>query len=145
MATTNGEIDVNRIIGEVASRHGFLVHPTDPAFALVTINQLVLEESMQRVSGDIGRRILQFDASIQQLEQRAGKAVAQEVSKITAEMRQELSEEIQTLIANACQRSQYLPQDRNRVVMLRYIMVGVVSGLVFFSAGVLIGMARHSF
>jgi CHASE3 domain sensor protein len=143
MSASNGHIDVNRIIAEVASRHGILVHPTDPAFALVTINQLVLEESIERVFGEMDKRIVQFDASIQQLEQRAGKAVAQEIRKILAEVRQQLSKEIQTTFAKA--QSQELARGGSRMAIPRWIGVGVLSGLVLFSAGFLMGIAWHWF
>ena len=38
--------DVMALIGEVAARHGITLRPDDPVFALVTVNQLVLEQTM---------------------------------------------------------------------------------------------------
>jgi CHASE3 domain sensor protein len=141
MSASNGHMDVNRIIAEVASRHGILLHPTDPAFALVTINQLVLEESIERVSREIEKRIAQFDASMQELGQRAGKAVAQEIRNVLAEVRQQLSEGIQATFANA--PSEDFSRSWSRMAMLRWIGVGVLSGLVLFSAGFLVGIVLH--
>ena len=43
--------DVNALIGEVAARHGITLRPDDPAFALVTVNQLVLEQTMTELIG----------------------------------------------------------------------------------------------
>ena len=40
--------DIKMIIGKVAEEHGILLKPDDPAFAIVTINRLVLEHYMQQ-------------------------------------------------------------------------------------------------
>ena len=42
--------DIQRLIAEVSARHRIRVEPDDPALALVTLNQLVLEESVGRYS-----------------------------------------------------------------------------------------------
>jgi hypothetical protein len=67
---------------------------------LVTINQLVLEESIDRVYGesDTHPSVRCFDPAIRE---RAGKAVGQQVNNIIAELRTELSEEVQRAIDNA--------------------------------------------
>ena len=42
-------LDVQRLIGAVAARHGILLKPDDAAFALVTMNQLILEETVEEL------------------------------------------------------------------------------------------------
>ena len=39
------EVDVKRIVGEMASRHGIRLDVNDPAISLVLLNRLVLEHS----------------------------------------------------------------------------------------------------
>jgi hypothetical protein len=39
-------LDTKALIGEVAARHGVTLKPDDPAFALVTLNHLVLEQAV---------------------------------------------------------------------------------------------------
>jgi len=41
--------DVQRLIDEVAARHRLLLKPDDAAFAIVTMNRLVLEESLEAI------------------------------------------------------------------------------------------------
>ena len=42
MPNENDRIDIQRLIGEVAARHRLLLHPDEPAIAMVTMNQLVV-------------------------------------------------------------------------------------------------------
>ena len=46
-------LDTKRLIAEVAARNGIRVDPDDPAFALVTLVQLVLEESSRQITDDM--------------------------------------------------------------------------------------------
>jgi len=46
MAAKPIEFDVQRLIDEVAARHRLLLKPDDAAFAIVTMNHLVLEASI---------------------------------------------------------------------------------------------------
>lgn len=40
-------MDVNRVIGEVAARHGVRLDPDDPALVLVTVAEIMLEEARE--------------------------------------------------------------------------------------------------
>ena len=51
-------------IGEVAARHRLLFKPDEPAIALVTMNQLVLDSSLAAVHREIRATIAEFHASI---------------------------------------------------------------------------------
>ena len=39
-----GSVDTKRLSGEVAARHGLLIREDDPAMALVTMGEIVLEQ-----------------------------------------------------------------------------------------------------
>jgi len=62
MNSRNSRIDVQRLIVEVAARHNILLKPDDAAFALVTMNELVLEELVERVETRIGASLAAFEA-----------------------------------------------------------------------------------
>ena len=64
-------IDVNRLIGEVAARNGIRVEPGDPAFALVTLNQLVLEETARQLTDEVRSGIAEFTVAVQKTETQA--------------------------------------------------------------------------
>jgi hypothetical protein len=42
-------VDIKRLIGEVAARHGVVLKESDPIFLTVTLNQLVLEEYVKLI------------------------------------------------------------------------------------------------
>jgi hypothetical protein len=90
----DGMIDVRRLIGEVAARNGIRVEPDDPAFALVTLNQLVLEEIVTRVDAQIRLGIAEFMDAVHKTEERAGKILGAEVREAAAAVREELQRDV---------------------------------------------------
>ena len=70
-----GELHFDRevLIAEVAKRHKILLDPDDPAFALITINEIVLS-----------RAIAIVEAQIKEMEQRLAHIVAQQTETAKA-------------------------------------------------------------
>ena len=66
--------------------------PDDPAIALVTMNQLILDDAMEAVHGQIRVTIAEFQASMQKAEKRAGSMLAQEVKESAAQMQRGFAE-----------------------------------------------------
>ena len=87
-------IDVQRLIDEVAARHRVLLKPDDAAFALVTMNRLVLEASLETIHARIREELALFEAAAQKVETRAGSLLATEVRESAAGIRQELEKDI---------------------------------------------------
>ena len=79
-------IDTQRLIAEVAARHNVFLKPDDPAIALVTMNQLILDDAMEAVHEQIRATIAEFHASMQKAEKRAGSMLAQGVKESAAQM-----------------------------------------------------------
>jgi hypothetical protein len=88
-------IDVRRLIAEVAARNGIRVEPDDPAFALVTLNQLVLEDFVTRMDERIHLGIAEFVDAIYKTEARAGKILGAEVRESAAAVREELQRDVE--------------------------------------------------
>ena len=84
MPNESGSIDIQRLIAEVAARHNLFLKPDDPAIALVTMNQLILDAAIEAVHEQIRVTIAEFQASIQKAEKRAGTMLAQSVKESTA-------------------------------------------------------------
>ena len=55
--------NVQRLIDEVAARHRLLLKPDDAAFAIVTMNRLVLEESLEAIHSRIVQDLALFEAA----------------------------------------------------------------------------------
>jgi hypothetical protein len=82
-------LDVKRLIGEVSAQNGIRLEPNDPAFALVTLNQLVLEETANRLFEQVSAILAQFSEALSKGEHLAGKTLAQEVKAVAADIRNE--------------------------------------------------------
>jgi flagellar biosynthesis/type III secretory pathway protein FliH len=48
-------LDIEAMIAEVAKRHKILLAPDDPAFALITLNELMLRHSMMTVQDHVSK------------------------------------------------------------------------------------------
>lgn len=68
-------MDVKALIGEVAARNGIRLEPGDPAFALVTLNQLVLEEAVRDFVAEIRAATADFETSAERVQSMAGSAL----------------------------------------------------------------------
>src|SRR5919205_361322 len=87
-------LDTKRLIAEVAARNGIRIDPDDPAFALVTLVQLVLEESSRQITDDVRASIADFERSMQKAETRAGKVLAERVKEAAHDFTVELQQTI---------------------------------------------------
>jgi len=122
------KIDVQRIIGEVASKHGFALNPDDPLIALATVNSIVLEDVVRQTGEEISARIVKFHGTMDKLERRAGEALGQQAAKLITELRNQVREEIHSAVRESrpsTKRSWNLP-------------IGALAGLVAFVLGVLV-------
>ena len=68
-------IDQKRLIGEVAAKNGIRLEPDDPAFALVTLNEIVLQDTVAALTHEIRSSLQSFAESLAKTENRAGKGV----------------------------------------------------------------------
>ena len=88
-------LDTKRLIAEVAARNGIRIDPDDPAFALVTLVQLVLEESSRQISDDVRASIVEFERSVQKVETRAGRMLAERVKEAATEFSVQLQQQLE--------------------------------------------------
>jgi alpha-ketoglutarate-dependent taurine dioxygenase len=126
-------LDVKRLIGEVAAQHGIRLDADDPAFALVTLNQLVLEETAQRLRSELAATVTQLADSFSKAEQRAGKVLAQEIRAAASEIREELTR------ADDTPDRTDVNGGVNWLNRLLWISVGLLSGLALFVVGFVVG------
>jgi hypothetical protein len=128
-------LDVKRLIGEVTAQNGIRLEPNDPAFALVTLNQLVLEETATRLLGQVSAALAQFAESLSRGEHLAGKKLAQEVKAAAVEVRKEWATDLQGM------RSGSVADIRHaQPAQLRWLAAGALSGMLLTAAGM--GLCR---
>lgn len=94
MGARIGDIDIDHVIGEVAKRHGILLRPSDAVFAAVTVNELVLKNTVQGVMTSMVATLDRFDTSIQRAENRAGHILGQQVKESSHQLREAIEAEI---------------------------------------------------
>ena len=95
MAAKPIAFDVQRLIDEVAARHRLLLKPDDAAFAIVTMNRLVLEESLEAIHSRIVEDLALFEAAAKKMQARAGIILAADVRESAAGIRHELERDVQ--------------------------------------------------
>jgi hypothetical protein len=139
METLESRLDVQRIIGAVAARHGILLKPDDAAFALVTINQLVLEEFMAELLEQVRHAMADFDEVAAHVQTRAGSLVASEVKDATGAIRHALEGDIAAAGKQAREFVIEVHRAHSRAALEKWVAVGVVCSLLLFVVGVFVG------
>ena len=104
----------------------------------MTINELVLEEAVRRLSDEMDRRLATFSAGMDQTERRAGKLLAQDVTNAAAQIRAEMQKDIDAAGMKAAYLVYKVDQAHKRPAMIRWIAIGL------FSAMVLVGFAFYA-
>jgi hypothetical protein len=139
MNTRDGRIDVQRLIAEVAARHNVLLKPDDAAFALVTMNQLVLEELVERVEGRIGVSLAAFEASANDAERRAATTIADEVDRSGARMRQQIERDIGDATVRARKLLEQVAEAHRRLLSARMTAIAIICVLALCLFAVWVG------
>lgn len=131
--------DVKALIGEVAARHGTALRPDDPAFALVTVNQLVLEQTMSELIERVREMTSEFDCAGERLQARVGNVIAIEVRKAGSEIRQALRQDITAAGDLARQSVAKAQPTESWSITYRWLAAGLIAALSLFVSGVLVG------
>ena len=135
MANENESIDTQRLIGEVAGRHRLLLKPEDPALALVTMNELILKNTLETVHTQIRATIAEFHASMKKAEERAGSMLAEQVKESATQMRENLQGEIHVAGLKAREYVHMVNEAHRRSSLIRWASAGIAGGLLLMGAG----------
>ncbi|HEX4167242.1 MAG TPA: hypothetical protein VHZ55_17390 [Bryobacteraceae bacterium] len=127
-------LDVPRLIGEVTARHGIRLEPNDPAFALVTLNQLILEETATRLTENVSSILTQFSGSLNKTERRVGAILAQDLKSAITEIRSHLRIE-----PEAQSRNILVPPTLLKTVEYGWAALGLLAAMLIFGIGIAVG------
>lgn len=136
--------DTQALIAEVAARHGVLLKPNDAAFALVTMNQIVVEHALKLAGEEIDGRIKAFDQSIQKIERLAGKMLAQEVKNSAATARGEIQSDLDAARLKVRELMEEVTEESRRWMSAKWWAFGLATALVIFVCGFALGRANPS-
>ncbi len=131
--------DTQKLIAEVAARHGILLKANDAAFALVTMNQIVLAETLKTAENDIKVRVEALEKSIQKVERLAGKILAQEVKTSTAAARREINGDLDEAKLKFRALMAEVAAASGATMPAKWLALGVVASIVVFVCGFFVG------
>jgi hypothetical protein len=132
-------IDIRRLIAEVAARDGIRVEPGDPAFALVTLNQLVLEDAAQQIGEHIRAGAAEFAEAVRKTEARAGRLIAEQVKDAAAELRRELEQDIEKARLEAIEIVCAVHRAHTKAALIRWFGASVIAAVGLFGTGLWVG------
>jgi hypothetical protein len=134
-----GSIDAKKLTAQVAARHGLLIREDDPAMALVTMNEMVLEQVLE--DARVGLRGILSEAEKEQKrsQQEAAVWVQEEIGRAGGALRVQLLRDIDTGRLQAKELVVQLAQLYSLSAVRRWVALGIVSGLVLLLIGVGLG------
>jgi len=133
------EIDIETLTAEMARRYGIQLGENDPALAMVALNRLALENAIEQLCEAIREGISELEVSMQNVNRRAGKIVAQEVIETATRIRAELQKDIDAAGLKAAHLVYMVDQAHKRPTLIRWLAAGLVAAVALFAAGIWIG------
>jgi len=135
--------DVRALVAKVFERHGIALKEDDPAFALVTLNELILRRLMGELLKDVDQhmtaRLAEFEQTMQRVEARASKVLAHQVRESAGALRDTFRGETAAARSDV-QRMIVEIRDAYRVgALARWSVVTAVAALVVFGCGFWVG------
>jgi hypothetical protein len=131
--------DARALAAKVFERHGIALAEDDPAFALVTLNELILRKAMgellEQVDQHIKAGLAEFQVTMQRVEVRAGKILAQQVRDSAGALHASLREEIAAARLGVQQTMEKIQQTHRFAALARWCAVGVALAVAVFGCG----------
>ena len=134
-----GQLDLDWITAEVASRHGVMLKPDDPAMVLVTINERVLESCFGRLENRARGLIAELDAAFEDMQQRESTRLTEEIRAAGVAIRQEIQRDIEAARLEASETVFMVRSCYSQTVVRRWIAVGIVCAVALLGFGFALG------
>jgi hypothetical protein len=135
-----GSVDAKKLTGEVAARHGLLIREDDPAMALVTMSEIVLEQVLEKAETRLRGVLAEAETGQKRLQQEALVWVQEEIGHAGGALRVQLLRDIDAGRLQARELVVQLSQVYSRSAVRRWVAMGIVSGLVLLLIGVVLGL-----
>ena len=134
-----GSVDTKRLSGEVAARHGLLIREDDPAMALVTMNEIVLEQVLSEAELRLRGLFAEAEKGQRRSQQETLVWVQEEMVRAGSAFRVQLQRDIDAGRLQARELVIQLSQVYSRSAVRRWVAVGIVSGLLLILIGIGLG------
>jgi len=133
-------LDLKRITAEVAARHGMLVMPDDPAMLLVTMNEMVLQQVIERIESRTEEMTTCIEVGIRSAQSEALGGIEREARKAGIAVREEIQKDVDTGRLHARELIVELNLAYSRSAVRRWVAIGVIAGTVLLVLGVGLGV-----
>ena len=134
----NAKINTKEMIAKVVDRHGILLRPDDPAFAIVTLNELVLEAKAAALIQQVDNSIREFNAAANRIQIRTGAAIAEEVRTAIDSMRIGLRADLETGGYKARELVMEVHRAHSHRNFIRWLSAGLLAALALLLCGALL-------
>ena len=135
----NTKLDTKAMIAKVAERHGILLRPDDPAFAIVTLNELVLEAKAAALIQQIDNSIGEFSAAADRIQVRTGATIAEEIRTAIDSVRNGLRADLETGGYKARALVMEVHRAHSRRNLIRWFSAGLLAALALLLCGARLG------
>jgi hypothetical protein len=135
-----GRVDAKKLSGEVAARHGLLIREDDPAMALVTMSEIVLEQVLKEAEVRFRGVLSEAEKSQKRSQQDVLVWVQEEMGRAGSALRVQLQRDVDAGRLQARELVVQLSQVYARSAVRRWVAVGIVSGLLLVLIGVSLGL-----
>jgi hypothetical protein len=135
-----GSVNTKRLSGEVAARHGLLIREDDPAMALVTMSEIVLEQVLREAELRLRDVLSDAEKGQKRSQQETLVWVQEEMGRAGIAFRTQLQRDIDAGRLQARELVVQLSQVYSRSAVRRWVAVGIVSGLLLVLIGVGLGL-----
>ena len=133
-------INVQKLVGEIATRNNCLVEASDPIFAVATITQLMLDEVVEGLLVRIRVAITEFESSARAVEAHAGKVLGEQMRTFTSEWKAEIAHDHNIANARGYEMVDRIHRAHSKPAMRRWGGLALVSSLLLVGSGILIGL-----
>ena len=134
-----GLVDAKKLSGEVAARHGLLIREDDPAMALVTMSEIVLEQVLREAEVRLRSLLSEAEKGQKRAQQEMLVWVQEEMGSAGSALRVQLQRDIDAGRLQARELVTQLSQVYSRSAVRRWVAVGIVSGLLLILIGIGLG------
>jgi hypothetical protein len=131
--------DRRQLSGQIVARCGIRIDENDPAFVVANLSQHALEEASVELVKQIEVLLKDFEVAVARTQRLAGKYLGAECREQVTAIRSELQGDILAAGTRARELVEEVHQVNARAVLIRWISVGLLSGLALFGAGAWVG------
>lgn len=133
-------VDAKKLTSEVAARHGLLIREDDPAMALVTMSEIVLEQVLEKAEAGLRNVLSDVEKSQTGAQQEALVRVQEQMDRAGDALCVRVQRDIDAGRLRAKELVVQLSQVYSRSAVRRWVALGIVCGLVLLLIGVGLGL-----